>query len=146
MPIVNRDVDVSQQKEVVHFASNGAIATGATRLVCTVPYPCTLQNIQAVALGVSSAMQITFNKLTFVAAGATVQNMGVSNLVLVNQGTSGPQGFSGLAVAGSTLLNLQAGDAIYIASSVANGNALDMTLNFVLKKTQDIVSHDGTSA
>jgi hypothetical protein len=145
MPIVNRDVDVSQQKEVVHFAP-GALATGVTRLVCNVPYPCTLQNIQAAAIGVSNAMQVTFNKLTFVAAGATVQNLGVSNLVLVNQGTSGPQGFSGLAVSGSTLLNLQAGDVLFVTTSVANGNATDLTLNFVLKKTQDIVSHDGTSA
>lgn len=144
MPIVNRDLDISQQKDVYSYYSNGAIATGATRLVCIVPYPCTLSNIYHTALGVSTAMQVTINKLSF-NAGASLTAIGLSNIVLVNQGTSGFLGFSGLAAAGSTLLNLQAGDCIYFTTSVANGNALDLVMNFVFKKTQDIVSHDGQS-
>jgi hypothetical protein len=79
-------------------------------------------------------------------AGATTIPVGISNLVLVNAGTSGIQGFSGLAAAGSTLLQLQAGDVLQYTTSVSNGNATSIALNAVIKKTQDIVSYNGDVA
>lgn len=146
MAIVNRDVDVSQQKDVVQ-AKCGAVATGVTLLVAVAPYPCTVQSIRTAALGVSNAMQLQFLVQRFiVGSGSTIFTCGISNLILSSIGTSGTLGYSGLAAAGSTLLNLGAGDALMALSSVANGNATDLLLEVVLKKTQDVVSHNGVSS
>ena len=146
MAIVNRDLSASQQKEVVN-AALGAVATGATREIAVLASPCTLEGVKCQALGVSNAMQVAFQVYRFVVgAGATTINLGISNLVLVNAGTSGLQGFSGLAAAGSTLLSLQAADVLQVTTSVTNGNATSLNLNLVIKKTQDIVSHNGVVA
>lgn len=146
MAIVNRDKDASEQKDVIN-AVLGAVATGATRQVEVLPYPCTLIGLRAAATGVSNAMQIAFQVNRFIAGtGATAIVLGISNLVLVNVGTSGPQGFSGLAAAGSTLLALQAGDVLQCVSSVSNGNATDLAIQFIVKKTQDIVSLNGSTS
>lgn len=142
MAIVNRDLDASQQKDIVN-APLGAVATGVTRHVCVIAYPCTLQSVRASAQGVSNAMQIAFEVIR--GAGSSGIPIGISNMVLQNRSVSGVVGFSGLAAAGSTLLNFVAGDVVQIVSSVANGNATDLTLQLVLKKTQDIVSHNGVS-
>lgn len=143
MAIINRDLDVSQTKDVVH-APLGAVATGVTRFLCVVPYPCTLQSVRAAAAGVSNAMQVAFEVIR--GAGSSGIPMGISNMVLQNRSTSGVIGFSGLAAVGSSLLSLVAGDVIQAVSSVANGNATDLTLELVLKKTQDIVSHNGVAS
>lgn len=146
MALVNRDKDASEQRVDLHKAL-GAVATGATRQLAVIPYPCTLQLVEAAATGVSNAMQIAFQVNRFVVgAGATAIVLGISNLVLQNVGTSGPQGFSGLAAVGSTLLNLAAGDVLQAVSSVSNGNATDLVISCVLKRTQDIVSMYGTSS
>lgn len=147
MALVNRDKDPSEQKEVLPWASRGAVATGVTLFLGVVPYPCALQSLSAAAHGVSNAMQLAFNVERFVVgAGITVIPIGISNLVLVNQSTSGILGFSGLVAQGSTLLSLQYGDVLSATTSVANGNALDITLEMVLKKSQDIVSYNGVSS
>jgi hypothetical protein len=146
MAIVNRDKQASEQKEVLHSVA-GATATGTTRQIAVMPYPATLEGIRVQALGVSNAMQLAMEVYRFVAgAGATTIPVGISNLVLVNAGTSGIQGFSGLAAAGSTLLQLQAGDVLQYTTSVSNGNATSIALNAVIKKTQDIVSYNGDVA
>lgn len=146
MAIVNRDLDASQQKEIVNVAF-GAVATAVTKQISILTAPVSLQSVAASALGVSNAMQVAFQVLRFVAgAGATTINLGISNLVLVNQGTSGVLGFSGLAAQGSTLLNLLAGDVLQVTTSVANGNATDLTINLVLKRQQDILSLNGISS
>lgn len=145
MAIVNRDLDPSQQKDVVVYCSNGAVATGVTKFISVVPYPAVLQSLAAAAHGVSNAMQVAFNLERFTSAGVTVIPLGISNLVLQNFSVSGALGFSGLAAAGSTLLNLQYGDVLSMTTSVANGNALDLSLELVLKKVQDIVSMNQVS-
>lgn len=145
MPICNRDLDASQQKAEIH-APVGSMATGVTRQLAVIPYPCTLQSVRYFAVGVSNAMQVAVNNYRFVVgAGATVIPMGISNIVLQNTSLSGVVGFSGLAAAGSTLLQFNAGDVVQIVSSVSNGNATDLVIDLVLKKTQDIVSHNGVS-
>lgn len=143
MAIVNRDLDPSQQKDVINFRSGAAVATGASVNVAVIPYPCVLQSLDAYATGVSNAMQVAVNVQRWTAAGVTAIALGVSNLVLVNFASSGILGFSGLAAPGSTLLALQTGDVLNLVTSVANGNALDLVIDFVVKKTQDIVAHNG---
>lgn len=143
MAIVNRDLDASQQKEMVQV-NLGAVATGATRFCAIIPYPCTLQSVRNSAAGVSNAMQVAFEVIR--GSGSSGIPIGISNMVLQNRSTSGVVGFSGLAATGSTLLNLLAGDVIQVVTSVSNGNATDLLLEFVLKKSQDIVSYNGISS
>lgn len=146
MAITNRDKDASEQKDVIHFHSVGAVATGTTLYFGVVPAPALLQSVKAAAHGVSSAMQVTFNVERFTSAGITVIPVGISNLVLQNMSVSGALGFSGLAAQGSTLLQLQDGDVLTGTTSVANGNALDLTLELVIKKTQDFVAYNGVQS
>lgn len=146
MAIVNRDLDASEQRVVLN-PMVGAIATAVTKQLAVLAFPCTLQSVRTSALGVSNAMQVAFQVNRFIAgAGATAIGLGISNLILVNQGTSGVQGYSGLAATGSTLLNLAAGDVLQIVTSVTNGNSTDLAFNIVLKKVQDIVSMNGASS
>jgi len=142
MAIVNRDLDASQQKIVVEHQL-GAVATGVTRFFFIAPFPCTLEQVRVAAAGVSNAMQLAFEKIT--GAGSSGLPIGISNIVLQNRSVSGIVGFSGLAAVGSTLLNLNYGDVLQVVSSVSNGNATDLIVHAVLKKTQDIVSHDGVA-
>lgn len=146
MAIVNRDLDVTEQKDVI-TENIGAIATGVTRYLYIAPFPCTLQSARFGAQGVSNAMQIAIVNTRFiVGVGATAISMGISNAILQNQSVSGIIGYSGLAAQGSSLLSLQAGDVITVVSSVANGNATDLAVQLVIKKTQDVVSHNGVSS
>lgn len=137
MALVNRDKDLSEQKQEINVCL-GSMATGVTRFAFLVPSPATLELVRASAAGVSNAMQLAFEVIR--GAGSSGIVMGISNMVLQNRSTSGVVGYSGLAASGSTLLNLSAGDVVQVISSVANGNATDLSLNFVLRKTQDIVS------
>jgi hypothetical protein len=137
MAIVNRDLDSSLQREV--FGENlGSMATGVTRFFFIAPYPCVVEQVRYAAAGVSNAMQLAFEKIT--GAGSSGVPMGISNIVLQNRSVSGIVGFSGLAAVGSTLLNLSVGDVVQLVSSVSNGNATDLDVQMVVKKTQDIVS------
>lgn len=143
MAIVNRDMDATEQRDV-YCESLTSVPTGTTLSLFTLPYPCSLQSVRSTALGVSNAMQVAFLKLVYVSgSGSTFIPIGISNLVLVNHASIGSQGSSYLAAQGSTLLNFQAGDALAVLSSVANGNALSLNIQAVFKKTQDIVSMNG---
>ncbi len=150
MALVNRDKDVSEQKDVLHWSSAriaGATTfnTGSTIMMFSIPYPCSLVAVQGYAQGVSSAMQVGFLKQYFTAGGATTAAVSLSNMVLVNYGTSGAIGYSGLPAPGSTLSIFGTGDVLGLVTSVANGAVEQICLNFVLKKLQDIVSIDGVS-
>lgn len=140
MAIVNRDKDSTEQKEVGQVQL-GAVATATTRFLHVAAYPFTLESVRASAAGVSNAMQVAFEKIT--GAGSSGVPIGISNLVLQNRSTSGIVGFSGLAAPGSTLLAFAAGDVLQVVTSVASGNATDLLLQLVIKKTQDIVSYNG---
>lgn len=140
MAIVNRDKDATEQKEVC-AVQLGAVATAATRFLKIAEYPFVLESVRVSAAGVSNAMQLAFEKIT--GAGSSGTPIGISNVVLQNRSTSGIVGFSGLAAVGSTLLSFAAGDVIQGVTSVSNGNATDLLVEFVIKKTQDIVSYNG---
>lgn len=144
MAITNRDNDASQQKETA-TVQLGFMGTTTTRSIWISPYPCTLQSVRSCALGCSGAMALTFEKLQAGVAGTSGIPMSISNMILQNRGTSGTVGYSGLATPGATGLMLATGDVITITSSVSNTAAADLTLEFVLKKTQDIVSHNSVS-
>lgn len=146
MAIVNRDFDVSQQKDVINHTQNSAVATGATLFVAALPYPCTLAAVSCAATGVSNAMQVGFYANRWVTAGLTSIPLGISNMVLVEYSSSGVVPGLSMLFTGSSAVALLAGDVITLQTSVTNGNALKLAFNFIVKKTQDIVSHDGISS
>lgn len=137
MGLLNRSKDTTEQREVIEV-NLGAVATGVTRHMIVVPWPCVLENVRYTAQGVSNAMQLAIEKIS--GAGSSGTPLGISNIVLQNRSTSGVVSFSGLLAAGNTLLTLAAGDVLQGISSVANGNATDLTLALVVRKVQDIVS------
>lgn len=144
MAILNRDMDPSEQKELFRFAGSTQITTGNTQWIGIVPYPCTVQSARSVAVGVSGAPIINFQVQRF-APGNTVIALGISGMLLNNFGTSGCLGYSGLAAPGATVLNLQLGDIVMFEMSGSNSAALQLALELVVKKTQDIVSYNGVS-
>ncbi len=155
MAIVGRDLDVSERKEV--FTYNGQFAgqsltanggnvtiTGTTLALFMIPYPCTVRSGLVFNQGVSGAPGITMTVQRFV-GGATVLTFGLSMMVLTAYGTSGVQGLSGMAPAGSTLNNLLTGDVVYATTTVANTAIVDLMIQLVVQKTQDIVATQGSS-
>lgn len=153
MAIVNRDLDASQTKEVIHWMSTPAtgisyglgVGTGVTIFISgPMPYPGTVQSAQAVAIGRSGAPELVFS-LFRPANGNTVVALGISNLVIPNGLSAAVTSYSGLAATGSTLLNFQRGDMFMVTTAGANTACTNLVVSMVVKKTQDIVTHNGTS-
>lgn len=143
MAIVNRDKDATEQKDV-YTKRLTSIVTGASVMVDMVASAGILQGVFVGALGLSGSPVWQLNILRF-AGGLTSIAVGTSALTLQSFGTSGVQGFSGIAPQGSTLAIVQAGDVIQIVSSGANTAALEAVVVAVVKKTQDIVTQLGIS-
>lgn len=136
MAIVNRDLDQSQQREVVDFVW-GALATGVTVGVWIAPFPCTIQAVRHAAYGISGSPLVALHKMR----GVTPEAIGISSIVLQAMGTSGSLGFSGLAATGSTLLNLDRGNVVFAVSSGSNSAVTQLQLSLIVKKIEDIVKH-----
>ena len=150
MALVNRDKDVSEQKDVYSLQLSGGlttVATGATAWIGLMPYPGVIQSMKVAAAGLSGAPLVSLQTLRFAAGGTTIA-VSISGLVCSEFGTSGMigTGFSGLAAAGSTLLSVQAGDILQIQTGGANTAARNMIVEVVVKKTQDYVSYNGISS
>lgn len=142
MAIVNRDKDVSEQKEVVTTRIAPTV-TAATYMLHVLAYPAELQAVQQAANGLSGAPFHYIDVYRFIpGAGATTITGLHASMAVTAVGTSGVQGFS-LIAAGSTLLQLQAKDVLVLRTAVANTAATDVTVSLVVKKLQDIVSYYG---
>ena len=154
MAIVNRDGDVSEQKEWITWvaAQSGAsylgLGTGVTIMLGgPMPYPYVVQSAGAVATGTSGAPQLVFAINRVIGnTGVTTIVIGISNYIIPSSASFMPYvGFSGL-VQGSTLLIGQRGDLLVASTAVANTACTNLLINVVVKKTQDIVSHNGISS
>lgn len=150
MAIVNRDKDPSEQKEVFQWSYNkgsslGPLNVGQTLALAIMPYPGVLQSVRFAGFGVSGAPEVAIGVQRHGGAGVggTLIAASISNMVLKEWSSFGVQGYSGLAASGSTLLLLQAGDVILGTMSVANTAANSLALQIVVKKSQDILSHNG---
>lgn len=144
MAILNRDLDPSQQKEIFAWQGTTQVTTGNTAWIGIIPYPCTVQSARAVSVGLSLAPTVALQVQRF-APGNTVIALGISDIVLNAFGTSGSLGYSGLAAPGATVLNLQQGDILMFQMNGSTAAALQLALEVVVKKTQDIVAYNGVS-
>lgn len=138
MAIVNRDKDASEQKCVLHGFQSGNLVAAQTMHMAIMPWPCTIESLKVSAVGVSNAPAWSFEKLT--GTGASGIAMGLTSMTIQARGTSGAQGFSLLAAAGSTLLNFAAGDVLSIVQAGASVSVNGFAFEVVVKKTQDILS------
>lgn len=154
MAIVNRDGDASEQKEWITWVSGPAsgvsyglgVGVGVTIVLAgPIPYPYSIQSCAALALGMSGAPQLAFSILR-PGNGNTVIAIGLSNMVVSNGFSLAPVGYSGLAAQGSTLLLGQRNDILLATTVGANTAFTNLVVNVVVKKTQDIVSHNGISS
>lgn len=155
MPIVARDLDVSEKKVALQWSNmlggqsllpaSGAIMGISTLInMFMVPFPCTIQSGTVFSQGLSGSPQVTLNTVRW-APGATTFALSISAMVLTTFATSGPQGLSGLPASGSTLLNLQYGDVLQIVTSGANTAISQLIYELVVKKTQDIVAFNNVA-
>lgn len=141
MAIVNRDLDASQQKEVLSFNQVADIATGVTVQAVQVAYPASLLGIQVAASGVSGTPTYSFGIGRFiVGSGYTFITGGATTITARNMGASGPVAAS-LASAGSSLLQLQAGDVLTLVSGGSNSAVKQLSVAFVIQALQDIKSY-----
>ncbi len=144
MAITNRDLDVSQQKIIKQFASSSTIATSATMLVAMVPAQGVLKNIQLSAFGLSGAPHLEINILKFAGGQTAVSGVG-NTLVVTAFGTSGAIGFS-LAAAGSSLLQVNAGDLIVLKTGNANTAMGTCVVDVVIGAVADYMAVYGSSS
>lgn len=154
MPIVARDLDVSERKFVLEFktckAMNGTttIATGTTLFVGMVPFPAEIQSITMAGQGLSGVPAMVPDILRFIpGAGFTaITGLVAGSTILLNAfGTSGLTSASMIA-AGSTLIQCLAGDVIQVRLLGTNTAATDLDIQVVVKKLQDIVSYNGNAS
>lgn len=146
MAIVNREKDASEQKEWIgavtgnNIQGGTALSTGSSVLISgPMPYPFVVDSGRVYGIGLSSTPQIRLILDRF-AGGQTRIVLSISNMVVPAYGTSGSFGLSGLAPAGSTLLNGLPGDVLSIDVVGANTAFTALSIQVAVKKTQDIVS------
>ena len=148
MSIINRDKNITEQKEWVNWANasyglSGLVQSGQTLMIGgPMPFPGRLQSGVISALGISTGMQLALAVQRFVpGAGYTSIGMGISNLVVTASSTSGPLGFSGLAAQNSTLMTFLGGD-IFVLTTSGAGAVSSLAVQLTVVKTQEIVSHN----
>lgn len=144
MAIVNRSLDVSEQRKVFKY-SDKLMATGVTAPICVVPWPSTIDGAMLAAFGLSGSptYQVFVNRF-IVGTGFTTWALTGAEVPSAF-GTSGvlARGMS-MVASGSTLLNLQANDLLTVTSAVAN-TASTVSVAVVLKPIQDIKYNFGLS-
>lgn len=139
MAIVNRSLDATEKKVVVH-ASIGALATSITRAVVPLAWPAALKSVAVAAQGLSGAPGLAIQRRYF-AGGETTAIL--ATLAPADYGTSGIQVLDVVSDGATQAQQLGSGDVLEIVSSGANTALADLSLNFVLEKLQDVVSHNG---
>lgn len=141
MAIVNRDLDASEQTYVLH-RTNGAVATGVSTWVQTVPSVGQILAWQLSGRGLSGTPTYQLAIARWTAAGITNIAMGSALTLAGAFGLSGGMIGATFAANGS-LSAVQAGDLLVVNSGGANTAVTDLVVNVVVKATQDIVTTYG---
>jgi len=143
MPLVNRDKDTAEQRDLLSFTT-GAVATGVTLNLFVAPYAAEVSIVESAAVGLSGAPTYQLSISRFV-VGAGVTNLGTGGFSLVTVtafGTSGAQVVPQVA-SGNSLIQLAKGDVVTLVSGGANSATANLTVTLALKCLQDIKSHWG---
>jgi hypothetical protein len=146
MPIINREKDQSEQKDLFDNTFQG-VGTGVTLVVAVLPYTGYLAGAISSAAGLSGAPVHSLSLMRFVpGAGVTTQALGATITVTVF-GTSGIQGYSSAAMGNTgyfgSSLPLQSGDLVVLTTGVANAAVATLTVEVVTRCLQDYKSYYG---
>ncbi len=145
MAIVNRDLDVSEQ--IVDFSNVISTSVGASAasnfFVLQMPWPATLKGVAVAAASISGAPQVSVSITRWTAGGATVIPYAGSTLAVLAYGASAAYQMIPMATAGSTLLNLQAGDVVTLKQEFSGGNVAiaNAVVTVCVQALQDIKKH-----
>ncbi len=140
MGLNNRDKDASEKNYVIQ-TTLGAIATGVSVLVGSVPSAGQLLGFQVGGVGVSTTpvYQMAIRR-AISGGGVTTFTVGNSVTLLGTYGvSSGMQGVSFV----STSFSVQSGDHLILNSSGANAAVTDLSVGVVIQATQDIKQNYG---
>lgn len=146
MAICNRDLDSSEQKDVLmqNYGAWGVTNMPLIRQVAAIDSPCNLVSARTYCAGVSGSPVALLQIRRFITgAGATVYTGGATSLALVTIGTSGIQSVI-TAASGSTALQLQSGDVLEVAFSGADSAVSGFAVAAVIQYTQDIKTYFGS--
>lgn len=144
MAIVNRDLDASEQNEVIPIRTAGAVTnTGGTYLIGLVPYNCEVKAIRLSAMGLSGVPIFEVENYKFTAGSSISINSSISTATSV-----GLLSLSGiisltLGTAGSSQVQCDANSAFVLTLGAAGTAASQVTGEIVVKKLQDIVTTFG---
>lgn len=145
MAIVNRDLDVSQQIQEFGAVLNTTVGASAALnfFVAQMPFPATLKGVAVAANSISGAPQVSVSIQRWTAGGATVIPYVGSTLAVLAHGASAAYQMVTLATAGSTLLDLQAGDVVVLKQEFSGGNVAigNAVVTVAVKALQDIKQH-----
>lgn len=151
MPLVNRDKDQSEQRDVYQSFFNGTpssvsstimnpgLSTGNTFMLATISRPCQLIAAESVVWGLSGAPLHNLWLYRF-AGGFTSILMG-NTLTVSAFGTSGAQNYTLSAAAVS--FPLVAGDQLFLNTLVAATSVASAQITLVVKSLQDIKTDFG---
>ncbi len=145
MAIVNRDLDVSEQ--IHHFSAVLNTTVGASAasnfFVAQMPFPATLQGVAIAANSISGAPVVSLSVNRWTAGGVTTIPYVGSTLAVLAYGASAAYQMIPLAAAGSTLLNLQAGDVVTVKQEFSGGNVAtgNSVVTVCVEAMQDIVKY-----
>jgi len=136
MAIINRSMDDSEKKESVRIAVR--LPINGSEVIVPIERACTITDVKTTLLGISGAPDMHLRGLRFIAGtGGSSFAIG-SSFATTAYGTSGILSYS-LPATGSTLLNLQNGDALVVAFAGGSGAAsTSVVVDIVLKNIQDI--------
>lgn len=147
MAIVNRELDVSEQKKAFVIKTDTILgaAGGITVPLLVVPFQSEVKAIYAAARAISGAPTLEIEAGAFVVGAGYTINSNISTAkAVVASGTSGPVALV-LGTAGSTQVRVNAGDLLYGTVVGANTVYNDLTVTIVLQSLQDIKSDFGSS-
>src|SRR6478735_5869401 len=144
MPIINREKDITEQRDLFDYAVQGT-ATGATYL-CPIPYAGLAVGGFQANIGLSGSPVHSFAISRFVVgAGTTLIGLGVT-ITASGFGTSGGQMFTfgTSGGVGSTLgagVTLLANDLIIMNTAGANAAVAQCSTTLVVRCLQDFKTH-----
>lgn len=144
MGIINRNLGSSQRRGMPFEFSAGAVATGVTQIIATIPYPCSVDGAQMFAFGTSGAptVQLFVNRF-IIGTGFTTFSLASAQSVPA-YGTSGvlASGYS-LPQIGSTLTQLFINDVVMVQTGGANSAVTGLAIGLVLRPIADTLAHYG---
>ena len=136
MPIINRSLDASEQKESLKLALSPAV--NGQEVYVPIERACTITDAKVSLIGISGSPNVKLTGLRFI-AGTGGSSFAIGPTFAVTAfGTSGYLSYS-LPATGASQLQLQKGDVVVLTQAGGTGAAAVSTvLDLVVQNIQDV--------